>query len=393
MGKDGGFLTPKAIANRIKAKGLQKLQFYCQMCQKQCRDANGFKCHKESESHQRMMLVFAENSGKYVGGFSDEFLQGYLDILRHRFGTKLVKANTVYQEYIKDRHHVHMNSTKWTTLSEFARWLGREGLCHVEEKEDGFYLSYVDREAAERRKKAEQMEQDLIREAEREDRRIERQIKKAQREGDGGSEYAPSSPKEFHRDEDTKVALEVKVKKTPGIKRGVSEPIVPAAPPSEKGAKLVPKGSSRDVSTNKRKPETMLDRIKREDEQRKEKLARKDFWLAKDIVVKVMNKDVSDGKFHRKKAHVVEVIDRYAAVVQILDSQAKLKLDQDDLETVIPNPGGSVLILNGLHRGERAIIRSLHVEDYCVSLEITSGPERGKILNKVQYEDVSRLVH
>lgn len=39
MGKEkGGFLTPKAIANRIKAKGLQKLRWYCQMCQKQCRD-------------------------------------------------------------------------------------------------------------------------------------------------------------------------------------------------------------------------------------------------------------------------------------------------------------------------------------------------------------------
>ena len=38
MGKAKGFLTPKAIANRIKSKGLQKLRWYCQMCQKQCRD-------------------------------------------------------------------------------------------------------------------------------------------------------------------------------------------------------------------------------------------------------------------------------------------------------------------------------------------------------------------
>jgi DNA/RNA-binding protein KIN17 len=38
MGKDGGFLTPKAIGNRIKAKGLQKLRWYCQSCEKQCRD-------------------------------------------------------------------------------------------------------------------------------------------------------------------------------------------------------------------------------------------------------------------------------------------------------------------------------------------------------------------
>jgi len=39
MGKEkAGFLTPKAIGNRIKSKGLQKLRWYCQMCQKQCRD-------------------------------------------------------------------------------------------------------------------------------------------------------------------------------------------------------------------------------------------------------------------------------------------------------------------------------------------------------------------
>ena len=49
MGKEkGGFLTPKAVANRIKAKGLQKLRWFCQMCQKQCRDENGFKVHATS---------------------------------------------------------------------------------------------------------------------------------------------------------------------------------------------------------------------------------------------------------------------------------------------------------------------------------------------------------
>jgi DNA/RNA-binding protein KIN17 len=29
--------TPKAIANKMKSKGLQKLRWYCQMCQKQVR--------------------------------------------------------------------------------------------------------------------------------------------------------------------------------------------------------------------------------------------------------------------------------------------------------------------------------------------------------------------
>lgn len=94
-------LTPKAIANRIKAKGLQKLRWYCQMCNKQCRDQNGFKCHLTSESHQRQLLLFAESPGSYLNEFGREFEKGYMDILRRQFGTKRVKANMVYQEYIK----------------------------------------------------------------------------------------------------------------------------------------------------------------------------------------------------------------------------------------------------------------------------------------------------
>lgn len=66
-----GFLTPKAIGNRIKAKGLSKLRWYCEMCQKQCRDENGFKCHQTSEGHLRQMRIFSENPEavmKEVGG-------------------------------------------------------------------------------------------------------------------------------------------------------------------------------------------------------------------------------------------------------------------------------------------------------------------------------------
>ena len=61
-----------------------------------------------------------------------EFKSGYLDLLRRQFGTKRVRANNVYQEYINDRDHVHMNSTQWETLTEFVKWLGREGwLWHI----------------------------------------------------------------------------------------------------------------------------------------------------------------------------------------------------------------------------------------------------------------------
>jgi DNA/RNA-binding protein KIN17 len=55
MPKAAAMNMNKVIGNKIKAKGLQKLRWYCQMCAKQCRDENGFKCHVTSESHLRQV--------------------------------------------------------------------------------------------------------------------------------------------------------------------------------------------------------------------------------------------------------------------------------------------------------------------------------------------------
>jgi hypothetical protein len=41
-----------------------------------------------------------------------------------------------------DRHHVHMNSTTWVTLTQYVKYLGREGLCKVDQDEDGAMFIY-----------------------------------------------------------------------------------------------------------------------------------------------------------------------------------------------------------------------------------------------------------
>lgn len=42
------------------------------MCQKQCRDENGFKCHTMSESHLRQMRVYSEDPTRIMEEFSNE---------------------------------------------------------------------------------------------------------------------------------------------------------------------------------------------------------------------------------------------------------------------------------------------------------------------------------
>lgn len=50
----------------------------------------------------------------------------------------------MYQEYIQDKHHLHMNSTRWVTLTEFVKHLGRSGIARVDETEKGWFLAWID---------------------------------------------------------------------------------------------------------------------------------------------------------------------------------------------------------------------------------------------------------
>ncbi|KAL2315832.1 KIN17-like protein [Schizosaccharomyces pombe] len=140
--------TPKAISNALKSKGLQRLRWYCSACQKQMRDENGFKCHTQSEGHIRQMNVIAMNPGKRIQDFSNQFLRDFISLLRTAHGEKKIHFNQFYQEYIRDKNHVHMNATRWHTLSEFCKFLGRQGMCRVEENEKGFFISYIDKNPA-----------------------------------------------------------------------------------------------------------------------------------------------------------------------------------------------------------------------------------------------------
>jgi DNA/RNA-binding protein KIN17 len=76
--------TPKYLANKMKSKGLQRLRWYCQVCEKQCRDENGFKCHAQSEAHLRQMLVVGESAGRHIADFSRQFQSDFVTLLSRR---------------------------------------------------------------------------------------------------------------------------------------------------------------------------------------------------------------------------------------------------------------------------------------------------------------------
>ena len=56
-----------------------------------------------------------------IDGFSQSFLNEFLEHLRRSHPHSRVAAKIVYNEYIANRHHIHMNSTKWLTLTGAER--------------------------------------------------------------------------------------------------------------------------------------------------------------------------------------------------------------------------------------------------------------------------------
>ncbi|NWT21815.1 KIN17 protein, partial [Cardinalis cardinalis] len=383
MGKSD-FLSPKAISNRIKSKGLQKLRWYCQMCQKQCRDENGFRCHCMSQSHQRQLLLAAENPQQFMDYFSEEFRRDFLELLRRRFGTRRVHNNVVYNEYISHREHIHMNATQWETLTDFTKWLGREGLCRVDETPKGWYIQYIDRDPETIRRQQEQerkKKQDLDDE-EKMAKLIEQQV----RRGLEGKELEMPVYTELNREnKDEKVTFK--------LKKGASASVAASSQAGVLALKMVEGAVKRTgaahCSGQPKKKKSALDEIM-ELEEEKKRTSRRDYWLQPDIIVRIVTKKLA-GKYHKKKAVVKEVIGKYAAIVKVIDSGDKLKLDQIHLETVIPAPGKKVLVLNGGYRGNEGILESINEKRFSVTITINSGPLKGRRVEDIQYEDVSKL--
>ncbi|KAF2131714.1 zinc finger protein-like protein RTS2 [Dothidotthia symphoricarpi CBS 119687] len=179
--------TAKWVANKMKSKGLQRLRWWCEICQKQCRDANGFKCHVQSESHVRQMQVVGEDPRKYINNFSNDFQRDFISLLRTTHGEKWVSVNRYYQLYIFEKEHVHLNATRWASLTEFTKHLGREGICHVKEDEkDGLMIAWRDTSVAAVKRKEEIAEQEAAeaRSGAGEDKMLKKMAKRAQEEAE-----------------------------------------------------------------------------------------------------------------------------------------------------------------------------------------------------------------
>lgn len=193
--------TAKFQSKQLKASGLQRLRFYCQICQKQCRDANGFKNHLSSPSHNGRIANLSENGSgaAVVNEFSRRFERDFLNLLRINHGTKKIDANKFYQEYIlNDKDHVHMNATKWTSLTSFIKHLGSTGKVRVDvpetpEEEFSLIIRLVDSKVVDSKDKAKEVQT----EEERSQKFLEWQIQR-------GKELEKNNSQDFDKKDEIK---------------------------------------------------------------------------------------------------------------------------------------------------------------------------------------------
>lgn len=192
------------------------------------------------------MMLFADNPSKFLTDYSRQFKSEFMKILSRSHGTKRVHANLVYQEYIADKTHVHMNATCWNSLNGFCRTMASQGLIEFEETEKGPFITWIDsspenlarQEAILKKQRLEKTDE------ERNARLLAEQIEKAAQSnsnnsssntGNAGGISGKEEYTELIRpdsDQPLKMKLEIKsdLKGFPSAKAGAVGPAVPKRP-------------------------------------------------------------------------------------------------------------------------------------------------------------------
>ena len=273
-------------------------------------------------------------------------------------------------------------------------------MAKVDETEKGWFVQYIERdpETLARQESSTKKDKMVRDDVEREKRMVEKMVER----GASGKEAEEVVYTELQRDkEGEKVAFklggkgakkveekeEISVKKEEiSVKKEeISVKQVTPVNPLEAAAVKIEKR----VKKEGRK-RTALDDIMEMEEKKKAKAGRREEWLFQGITVKVVYKKLGE-RYYKKKGVIQQIEDRFTGVLKMIDTGDILKVDQAHLETVLPAVGKTVLIVNGAYRGTKAILKSLDIDNYCVSVKLDEGPCHGRVVDGIAYEDVCKL--
>ena len=82
----------------------------CQLCQKQCRDENGFKMHVASESHIRQMILVGQNAGQHIADFSAQFQSEFVTLLSRGYKSAAFHSRRFFGDFFQKIRYYHVTS-------------------------------------------------------------------------------------------------------------------------------------------------------------------------------------------------------------------------------------------------------------------------------------------
>lgn len=150
--------------------------------------------------------------------------------------------------------HVHMNSTRFKSLTEFASYLGKEGICRVEETEKGLFVSWIDNSPETMRKREAIMKKERQDKGdeEREQRMIQEQVERA-RANARQQEEENLEEKMLQREEGEKVTLNFGFSSKPKAEAKSASPPQSGEAPDAKDANA-PADADADATTRTESP-------------------------------------------------------------------------------------------------------------------------------------------
>lgn len=342
-----------------------KLKYFCQICNRQCQDKDGFTCHLKSDTHRINIEIVSRNPEQFIQHYSKEFESGFIDVLKRGYNGLFVSANKVYMEYISDKNAAHLNATRWTTLTGFIKSLEQRGKIELKVREKETLIKYVDLSPEDRLKK-EKKEKEILIEEIKKQKDLDKIIKKANanKEEVRGAETKNLEESNINSVVDVNQLKNITIE----FKHTKEENKIIKDNPSELFL-----GNKRDRSISSEKPKKISEKSenKLKTDSKEEEFNLLDFpWLSKRLVVRVKDKELKE--FYNKKGVVINIENEFIAEVQI--TNIKLKIDQALLEPVIPQ-SGNVKILHGTYKGSHGKIKNLDIKK---SLAIVTLPEESK---------------
>jgi DNA/RNA-binding protein KIN17 len=301
---------------------LGKVKYFCTMCSKQCQDKDGFKCHLNSDHHKKNLQIVSKNPEFFINQYSNEFQNGFLDILKRGYQNQFESSNKVYQDYISDRFATHLNATKWTTLTGFVKHLEETGKCELAISEKEIKIKYIDNSPEalhERQIKAKSKKQKEL-----EDRRIEDEYKaiskkikeesQKQKLNESSTEITEKSLENPSKEDIKNINIEIKAPKKPCINK------------QEDDSLLKKKTKSKNIeedhsSIKKRKTEEKI-KIDYEEELP---------WIKNGMLVEIRDKKLGNGRFYKKLAKIIGLTSEYTAQLEVEEENKKVKIIIDQI--------------------------------------------------------------